>query len=1034
MGLVRETIGKFKGFGNDGNTPGEFLLSQNIKKSDFGCKVGWRASSLFTPLAKILNFSDGFYGVNVTNDSIAKAPGTTAEDATEGTIAWANINNSKAEDAVYASSKVAVSNYTYTPHYTPHYTSVPHYATAYASQTLMTALAENDGSIGTDNWELPYRAQAEDGNNTKQISASNNVITNYLKCTNFGFSVPSGATITGVSARVKKYEVNAGATIADYSVRMIKNGAYSGNNKADMGTEWSTSLTNSYYGGDGDLWGNSLSSSDVNASDFGVGFSAMNYHATYEAYVDCVEITVYYSYQYIDYYTQVHDYDIHDYDITDPATTTPACAFNTVKLVSGDAIVGDDKATGELTTSNANYNFGGGADLWGTSLTPAIVNAADFGCVVNFLGSLGVTTNSTTKFIKATNFGFSIDSDAIITGIKVTVKGMKRVNVAETGAYNSYADIDYISITVYYTLSFAGKTDGNWRQDSAGRIYASMFSPDDLYYVPKSNDCASNGGLITDQKGRLIYAGTRYVGMYDGGIDYATGTITATNGSTAIVGSGTTFAAGMVGQVIKIGTSSEALFYKIATFTNATSIAITENYAGVTGAGKNLRVFTKWTDQKWDLGADFSNLKPLELYEDYILIPVANNLALISTTDDSLNVAAFTLPTGFTIEGTKSGENGLLIGANDKRKKGYVILWDCLADRSIAPWIPLEDTLKSIVKVSQGWIVIGTQKIYLTNGYSIQVLKENFPDDSISRNYIYPLTFNGATVIGNTLFIANAVGTRSRSRKGIYAIDIPTVLMEFITVASGEVYGETNFEIPALYASLGSEDSQFRLLYSSVSEASAIDSGQISEVSDIETSFNPQWFITQPFGASGNDKVFESIILSMQYDFSANAIALFNEDLTITVKACSAEKSFFQYGTHATGGSGNDNEIYLNLGDGTLEPFVEVGDEITILNGVNAGQIRHVLTVANDTNNLVITVDADFDNTPEVGSEVSIIPLKKIATLTVSHDRGLKNRFFVDVKNRLKGRKFLVKVEIAGYNPYIEFGTIDVIYDDKGIK
>ena len=35
-------------------------------------------------------------------------PATTAEDATEGTAAWTNVNNTQAEDASYANSLVAV--------------------------------------------------------------------------------------------------------------------------------------------------------------------------------------------------------------------------------------------------------------------------------------------------------------------------------------------------------------------------------------------------------------------------------------------------------------------------------------------------------------------------------------------------------------------------------------------------------------------------------------------------------------------------------------------------------------------------------------------------------------------------------------------------------------------------------------------------------------------------------------------------------------------------------------------------------------
>jgi hypothetical protein len=64
--------------------------------------------------------------------------------------------------------------------------------------------------------------------------------------------------------------------------------------------------------------------------------------------------------------------------------------------------------------------------------------------------------------------------------------------------------------------------------------------------------------------------------------DYTTGTITATNGSTAITGAGTTFTAAMVGRSIQL---PDGLWYDIASFTSTTSIALTYAYQGTTTAG-----------------------------------------------------------------------------------------------------------------------------------------------------------------------------------------------------------------------------------------------------------------------------------------------------------------------------------------------------------------------------------------------------------------------------------------------------------------
>lgn len=69
--------------------------------------------------------------------------------------------------------------------------------------------------------------------------------------------------------------------------------------------------------------------------------------------------------------------------------------------------------------------------------------------------------------------------------------------------------------------------------------------------------------------------------------DYTTGTVTMTNGSVAVVGSGTTFTANMVGRYLNVTDgSADGMWYKISSYTNATSISLENFYGGASGAGK----------------------------------------------------------------------------------------------------------------------------------------------------------------------------------------------------------------------------------------------------------------------------------------------------------------------------------------------------------------------------------------------------------------------------------------------------------------
>lgn len=73
--------------------------------------------------------------------------------------------------------------------------------------------------------------------------------------------------------------------------------------------------------------------------------------------------------------------------------------------------------------------------------------------------------------------------------------------------------------------------------------------------------------------------------------DYTTGTITVTNGSANVVGSGTTFTANMVGRYLFVTDgSADGMAYKITSFTDATHITLENVYAGTTGGSKTYLV------------------------------------------------------------------------------------------------------------------------------------------------------------------------------------------------------------------------------------------------------------------------------------------------------------------------------------------------------------------------------------------------------------------------------------------------------------
>ena len=70
---------------------------------------------------------------------------------------------------------------------------------------------------------------------------------------------------------------------------------------------------------------------------------------------------------------------------------------------------------------------------------------------------------------------------------------------------------------------------------------------------------------------------------------YETGTVTATNNSKTITGSGTTFTSAMVGRKIRM--SSENAYYRISAYVSATELTLEVVYQGTTGASKTFSIY-----------------------------------------------------------------------------------------------------------------------------------------------------------------------------------------------------------------------------------------------------------------------------------------------------------------------------------------------------------------------------------------------------------------------------------------------------------
>jgi hypothetical protein len=170
-------------------------------------------------------------------------------------------------------------------------------------------LGPNNAGTGSNNFDIGEQAWTSPGNittigspyATATVAGGGTTATNYLQGTNYGFAIPNGATINGITVVINRQSSGSlSPFMRDSRISLVKGGAVQTTNKAATGTDWPTSgLLTAIYGSPSDLWGTSWTPADINANNFGVVLSAVNANTvssrSRDATVDYIRITVTYS-------------------------------------------------------------------------------------------------------------------------------------------------------------------------------------------------------------------------------------------------------------------------------------------------------------------------------------------------------------------------------------------------------------------------------------------------------------------------------------------------------------------------------------------------------------------------------------------------------------------------------------------------------------------------------------------------------------------------------------------------------------------
>lgn len=154
----------------------------------------------------------------------------------------------------------------------------------------------SDDSYGDDAWDLPERIAVD--NNLASVGRG--PTSEYLKGTNFGFSIPDGSLILGIEVRFRLWTALSSLTSTVDRVRLVDaTGAIGTEDRSDGFVFDSPPYTFSYtfreYGASDDLWDMTLTAADVNNANFGFVLALTNFNGSEFVEVNLFQMRVHYA-------------------------------------------------------------------------------------------------------------------------------------------------------------------------------------------------------------------------------------------------------------------------------------------------------------------------------------------------------------------------------------------------------------------------------------------------------------------------------------------------------------------------------------------------------------------------------------------------------------------------------------------------------------------------------------------------------------------------------------------------------------------
>ena len=164
---------------------------------------------------------------------------------------------------------------------------------SWAADTGASGTGANDSlEGGTVDWVNPTNVATNDASYTTSTAGGGGGTSRTLTVSNWGFAVPTAATITGV---LVEFEAKSTVgTVTHNSIKLRKTAASVGTSQHASLTAITTSDQVLYTGGANNLWGTTWTAAEINASTFGVMFF-VDLAANAVCHIDYMKVYVYYT-------------------------------------------------------------------------------------------------------------------------------------------------------------------------------------------------------------------------------------------------------------------------------------------------------------------------------------------------------------------------------------------------------------------------------------------------------------------------------------------------------------------------------------------------------------------------------------------------------------------------------------------------------------------------------------------------------------------------------------------------------------------